>query len=588
MSKEDKKDYETFQEIIQDKNIDGFLNLIKSKDGKADGLHTNAFYSLLIAFKEDYPKEVKQIEKEFTEADKEANIDYADLIQIASKFKDTIDNITALKMGYELRKKPIYDHKIADNIQEIIQEKGLINYLNDNISKIHLGDNKNIYRKILMGFNVMRGKGSYLCETIAESGTGKSLEDEIAFLKVIPKEYIFRKNLMSFASFTRYSNISEWYFDRLIVYFGDFGSKKSFKKIEDVFDVFKVLISENEYSRDLSDKVDNGSYENVSLDLKVNSIGGVYSSTLNSFTDDDKQLISRTIKSTPSEVNEDDLMRFISYLNYPLSKQAKAKAKAEKELERFQEYLKKLVNEDLTIINPYTHIFERYSKNSDVTIRELKQQLELFDGYCLLTYYQCKNINGHLVASQKQVKDYFNYIALENALIPYESNFLKMLMAKGKKSELKILDDDQDDYLTVYLNNALENLQEQKNLYDTDVYTFDDLEPKEEQFAVKKLLQLYKLGGTNSEHKENIFFRISDITRVYKRYKDFKNIDNLRDLLYKLNKNGYLGKLEYQSKGKNIYYLTVKCDNIINTIEFTQEDVFAQEEYLKDIGFYDN
>ena len=92
-------------------------------------------------------------------------------------------------------------------------------------------------------------------------------------------------------------------------------------------------------------------------------------------------------------------------------------------------------------------MFIEYSKNSDVAIRELKQQLELFDGYCLLTNYECKQVHGHYVAPQKQVQDYFNKIALENALIPYESNFLKLIMAKGKKHELTLLNDDQEDYL---------------------------------------------------------------------------------------------------------------------------------------------
>ena len=42
-----------------------------------------------------------------------------------------------------------------------------------------------------MGFNVMRGYGSYLSETIAESGAGKSHEDDIVFLKPLG-DWIFK------------------------------------------------------------------------------------------------------------------------------------------------------------------------------------------------------------------------------------------------------------------------------------------------------------------------------------------------------------------------------------------------------------
>lgn len=578
-----KEQLEKASKIIEEKNIDGFLNLITDKNGLVDGLDLNTLYTLLEKYRAEYKKEVEKTEKKINKADKEVKLNYEELIKITTELKEDIDKINNLKLGYELRKHPVYDHQTVNEIKKIIQEYGLIEFLEDNVSKIHLGDNKNIYRKLLMGFNVMRGKGSYLSETIAESGTGKSLEDEIAFLLMIPKEYIFKKNLMTFASFTRYSNITEYYFDRLIVYFGDFGSKKSFKKIEDIFDVFKVLISEKEYSRDLSDKADNGNYENVTLNLKVNSIGGVYSSILNSFTNNDKQLESRTIKSTPAEVKEDELLRFIGYLNYEYSPQSLAKDKAGKELIKFQEYLKYLVNSDIVIVNPYIDLFMEYSQESEVSIRELKQQLELFDGYCLLTNYDCKMINGHYVASQKQVKDYFNKIALENALIPYESNFLKMIMAKGKKYELTLLDDEKEDYLNKYFNHAMEDLQEQKNLYDMDYYTFDDLEPKQEQFAIKKLMQLYRVDKNNPD-QEKVFFTITDINRVYRKHKDYKNIEDLTTLLYKLNKNGYLGKLDYKFQNKNIYYLTVKCENIINTVEFTEKDIISSNKYLSDVG----
>ena len=61
--------------------------------------------------------------------------------------------------------------------------------------------------------------------------------------------------------------------------------------------------------------------------------------------------------------------------------------------------------------------------------------MELFYIYCLLTIHECKIRNGYKIASQKQVKEFFNNIALENTLIPYENNFLKMIRAKDKKYE---------------------------------------------------------------------------------------------------------------------------------------------------------
>ena len=92
-----------------------------------------------------------------------------------------------------------------------------------------------------MTLNVMTGKGSYLSETVATSEAGKSLEDEIVFLKMTPPEYIFKKNDITEASLTRYGDINENYFDRLIIYFGDLGSKKSYEKLEFIFNILKIL-----------------------------------------------------------------------------------------------------------------------------------------------------------------------------------------------------------------------------------------------------------------------------------------------------------------------------------------------------------
>lgn len=77
---------------------------------------------------------------------------------------------------------------------------------------------------------------------------------------------------MTLSSFSRYSEASHYYFDRMIVYFGDLGGRKSFLKVEDVFDVMKTLITEKFFSRDLSEGTSKGGYETISLTLKVKSV----------------------------------------------------------------------------------------------------------------------------------------------------------------------------------------------------------------------------------------------------------------------------------------------------------------------------
>lgn len=84
--------------------------------------------------------------------------------------------------------------KQAQEVEEEIQEKGLIPYLDEIIDPFHIGNHKNIYQKHIAGFNIINGKSSYMIRTTAQAEEGKSLEDEIAILKLIPPEYIFKTN----------------------------------------------------------------------------------------------------------------------------------------------------------------------------------------------------------------------------------------------------------------------------------------------------------------------------------------------------------------------------------------------------------
>lgn len=485
------------------------------------------------------------------------------------------------------------EKKQARKVEEYIKENGLINYLSPKLDKLHKGEHKNLYRKLLSAVNIIRGKASFLIETTAEAEEGKSLEDEIVLSTLIPDNYIFKKNNMTFSSFVRYGALNEWFFTRLIIFWGDLGSKKSFEKIEDIFEVIKILITENEYSKDLTDLNIKGINKIQELNLKVESIGGVYSTVKNDFTEGDSQFESRTLSSTPFEVDKKEIMEHISYLKTTKSKQSHDKEEATKELRNFKYYLLSLVNFDKEIVNPYGKVFQRYVSNSKTPIREFEQLLDLFDAYCVLTHHDCITINDTLVASKNQVTTFFSEICLENVLIPYESNFITMLLGKDKKTEMTIIDDsteeneEKSDPLMSYFKTALEKMNLNENEENVTYYT--ELETYRQNTFINKLLQLYRLGGSSIDHEENVFFRLSDVSRIYRNYKAYKNIDDLSKLLQTLHSKGYLGKLDFKDPNtkQNIYYITSKCENISEPIELSKDDLEEARKFLSDIGLGD-
>ena len=509
------------------------------------------------------------------------------------------DIVTPIDIDAEIKQrvKPILNNEEkakADAIADEINKIGLLPYLDNILKDIHMGEHKNIYRKILMLFKIMRGEASFLSETTAKAEAGKSFEDEIVFNLIAPQRYIFKLNDFTPASFKRYGAINPYYFDRKIVLFGDLGSKKAFNQVEDVFNIFKVLITENEYHSSKADK--NDDLKNIELDLKVNSIGAVYSTITNSFTENDNQLESRTLFSTPAIVNPSDIARQIFYLQIPKTKQSKARAKAEQDLKEFGLYLMQMVNSDIEIINPYFDVFWDYANKSENPIREFNQQLELFNAYCILTQNKCEDepLNTKF-ASIDQLKEYMDYINLENALIPYEYDFLNMIMAKGKANELKILytDNDLQDAegnskdidldaiitLTECENNALELIN---NEY---IESFADLSPNELKTIPFKLNAIYGLRSAGENHKDKIFFRYSDLKGIYYRYNAFKNVDNVPGLLQSLHNKGYLGKYEYKQGKENLYYLTPLCETL--TSKFAPKKSYNQyvNDYFLNAGY---
>lgn len=495
----------------------------------------------------------------------------------------------------------------ADEIAKQVNEMGLLAYLTNILDNIHIGDHKNIYRKILMLFKIMRGEASFLSETTAKAEAGKSFEDEIVFNLIAPQRYIFKVNDITSASFKRYGALNPYYFDRKIVLFGDLGSKKAFMQVEDVFNIFKVLITENEYNSSKADK--NDDLNTIEINLKVNSVGAVYSTVENSFTQDDNQLISRTIFSTPAKVEARDIARQIFYQRDNNTMQSKAKAKAEQDLKDFGLYLMQMVNNDAEIINPYFDVFWDYASKSDAPIREFNQQLELFDAYCRLTQDQCKleNLKSTLFASEEQLTDFMDFVNLENALIPYEYDFLDMLLAKGKAKELTILYNDFDIMdsegnlkdidleaivtITQCENAVIEKINDrlQSRLVDDSeiIESKADLNTKQLKELPQKLLAIYGFRNAGADHKQNIFFRISDIKNYYGKRTAYKNIENVPQLLQSLHNKGYIGKYEIKQGKENLYYLTPMCNNLTAKFELKKSYNDYVMEYFTNVGYID-
>lgn len=572
---------------------------------------------------------------------------YQEQIQDEKKDDDLINEQEQLLSA---RRNPVLtkdEQDTAEYVKGMVIENGFTGYLDPILNKTHIGDHRNIYRKTLMSLQVMRGVHSSFLLDIADSGAGKSKENDIVFEIIIPKRYIEEINRITVASFVRFADEHEYYLDRKIITFNDKGDDDAISEMKDVNTILKVLITENKYTDFKSDAKGN-KWVNKKFHLKVDGVGAVISTVDNKDALKDSQIVNRSLQSRPADVDVDDVLDHIGSLWGGWSYQAMDKKGAEDDLKDFGVFLMSLVNDTDIIVNPYQSIFKRYCKTANVqgdVTREFERQLALFDAYCRINKHECKKDGKYYVASQKQVNDYFSDINLENALNPIESDFIEMLMkGNGKNEPLILVDDDMiepvhrdgdesddqdngfsnrssdkdstfiyvdagsknpykehikdgkleldDKTLCIHLNQCLNTVVEHfvtsdktgLDRYGDNDITYDILNRQDTEQCNKQLIQWYKIkGGVSGRFP--VFFRVNDIQNHYRRYKAFKNVKNVSDMMDKLVNKGYANKMG-KLDGYNIYYLTTNCRNLKKQA-LTPDDLIDAENYLNDTGFYE-
>lgn len=560
---------------------------------------------------------------------------------------DDDDSVNEQEIELQNRRNPQLtpdEQETADYVKGVVIDNGLTGYLDPILNKIHIGDHRNIYRKLLMSLQIIRGDFSAFLLDIAQSGSGKSHENKIVFETVIPERYIEQIDNITTASFVRFGDSHVYYLDRKIILFNDKGDDDGISNMKDVNKILKVLITENKYSDYKSDAQGN-KWVNKKYYLMVQGVGAVLSTVDNKDALKDSQIVNRSLQSRPSDVNIDELLDHIGYLNGGWSYQSMDKRGAIADLQDFGIFLMSLVNDTDIIVNPYIKIFQRYCKTANVlgdVTREYERQLSLFDAYCRINKHLCKKSGKYYIASQTLVNSYFTDINPENALNPIESDFIEMLMKGNGKNEPLILIDDgdtdpdgddrdsdgngnpddlifidagTDDPYSHYVDNDgnldltdsdgndrtlavtltqctnavvehfIDNDSTGLDRYgETADITYDLLNRQDLDYCNKQLLQWYKLkGGVNNRFP--VFFRVNDIQNHYRRYKAFKNVKSVSDMMDKLVYKGYankMGKLD----GYNIYYLTTNCRNLKKQ-GLTPDDLIDAETFLTVTGFYD-
>ena len=214
---------------------------------------------------------------------------------------DPDDSVNEQEIELQNRRNPQLtpeEQDTADYVKSMVIDNGLTGYLDPILNNIHIGDHRNIYRKLLMSLQIIRGDFSAFLLDIAQSGSGKSHENKIVFETIIPERYIEQIDNITPASFVRFADSHVYYLDRKIILFNDKGDADGISNMKDVNKILKVLITENKYSDYKSDAQGN-KWVNKKFHLMVQGVGAVLSTVDNKDALQDSQIVNRSLQSRP-------------------------------------------------------------------------------------------------------------------------------------------------------------------------------------------------------------------------------------------------------------------------------------------------
>lgn len=461
---------------------------------------------------------------------------------------------------------------IVNGLLNSIEQEGFVPFVTKNLNNVYLGEKKGLLKVFLACFNTINGKASHLLQGLSDSEEGKSYLHKTV-LQLIPEKNVNPIDTITKAAFERLDNT---FFNRNILYFRDLGGKNSDDETRGVFDNAKKIITENSLNSLKCDQ----NLKPEFMEIETEAFSLMYETVMNNFNDNDSQLESRTLSTTPPEVDKRQIAYFSADLDNSNSKVRKDYDKSIKELNKIRELVKYYTNKDIEIIiNHFKAPMYDYCSKSDKHIRVFKMNMELFKAYCLMNIHECIQYDGVYLATYNQFVNFFDDVMEESVLKPIEYNFITMLKNKGSKIKLC-------SNVNKYLGNCYcdapiskEYDDEYQTQLEDEYFDTNKLEVLNDSELKKIINLLIKNYGVQS--KEPLFFTVNTLKQKYKHLKEFKDVKDISQMLNRLYILGYLDKLDYKRNygghNENVYYLT----KAINDLESDKPEYISEDDIIE-------
>lgn len=290
---------------------------------------------------------------------------------------------------------------------------------------------------------------------LASGGSGKTkLMNDV--IRLIPDKFVIEDGKSTFASMVRRFNDNPYYFSNKFVNLGDFGGKDDKENQKEVLDLYKVLTTDDSFTREMVEKVDG---EMIVKEFKgFGRTSMSYATTPDSQSDFnngemfDSQELSRSIIIQPRTDNYSYFKTYASIIDFPSIKAKRDRYTSEfiktiqyvllwlrQEVTGIKAYEDDLnysvidVERKLDIYLPYNDTLSNFIGVNDNSKRDYLKYKDLLSVIALLNLPK-KEIysinNNKAIYVDKNDIDIFQKLMKQNhndmilGLLPYESNIL--------------------------------------------------------------------------------------------------------------------------------------------------------------------
>lgn len=554
--------------------------------------------------------------------------------QIADEDDDFEDNIFSLNE----RIKPPFDDKVATMFEDELKQKyesSFIKFMEDIIPYLILDEINNVVKLTLGAVTVILGLHSFINELLGDAGIGKSALEDVLFDHCIPAGYSIDFNSITEPAFISYCENNPRFFDRIIARFGDLGDPEKLKRLSNILDIFKILITENKYKSEKKGKSKNNDWnENIKINMVVNSTACFYGSVAGDKSDGESdvkgQKQTRTLYATPMLHSNIELASFTDQISTKGTYGYKDGQFAAAKMFEWQEYLKKRIcafnEKNIILVNPFRNMFNKSLKFSSVWIRDYKKFGALLKTLAFINYDRSIKIRKgddiYVIPCIDDVKDFLKITSDNIGLRVNEKNLLLKLkdefafdldrIAKIGLMNYNHEDEDNkensiDEHYQNIVGNCLMHAYKHAN-HDLDEYELDYYENLKDKTVmqspelVDKLYNLYGLSDKNRKRNKDdedalpiLFFTANQVKRIFKNHNAVKSVANINETLNSFVEKGFLQKLSYKSasRNENVFYvepmiLEVKQEYKITKLDKIQAIAVLKNDFEvfddKDIG----